>query len=194
MKLKRRLQRAGVPAGSCSSCGSWSLGSGPGRTTSSRARSRSAEAWSRMAARRAAAAPPRCARCAGSPRATLISALHRRAAGHAASRALAFFRGAVKPLVMGLQALPSICWLPLALLWFGLSEAAILFVVVMGSLLAIAIAAEDGGERHRPAAHPRGRHAGRPRPALLRRRAAARRRCPASSPASSWAGASPGAR
>ena len=52
-------------------------------------------------------------------------------------------RAAVKPLVMGLQALPSICWLPLSLLWFGLSEAAILFVVIMGSLLAVAIAAED---------------------------------------------------
>jgi NitT/TauT family transport system permease protein len=56
----------------------------------------------------------------------------------------ALFRRTVKPLVMGLQALPSICWLPLALLWFGLSESAILFVVVMGSLLAIAIATEDG--------------------------------------------------
>lgn len=54
-----------------------------------------------------------------------------------------FFRIAVKPVVMGLQALPSICWLPLALLWFGLSESAILFVVVMGSLLAISIATED---------------------------------------------------
>lgn len=47
-------------------------------------------------------------------------------------------------LVMGLQALPSICWLPLALLWFGLSETAILFVVVMGAVLSIAQAAEDG--------------------------------------------------
>ncbi|MGC4001073.1 MAG: ABC transporter permease subunit [Anaeromyxobacter sp.] len=50
---------------------------------------------------------------------------------------------ALRPVVLGLQALPSICWLPLALLWFGLSESAIVFVVVMGSLLAIAIAAED---------------------------------------------------
>lgn len=47
-------------------------------------------------------------------------------------------------LVMGLQALPSICWLPLALLWFGLNPKAILFVVVMGSVLAIAQATEDG--------------------------------------------------
>jgi NitT/TauT family transport system permease protein len=54
-----------------------------------------------------------------------------------------WLRAALRPIVLGLQALPSICWLPLAILWFGLSEHAILFVVVMGSLLAIAIAAED---------------------------------------------------
>ena len=47
-------------------------------------------------------------------------------------------------LVLGLQALPSICWLPLAVLWFGLSESAILFVVVMGALLAITLATEAG--------------------------------------------------
>ncbi|HSB89438.1 MAG TPA: ABC transporter permease [Anaerolineales bacterium] len=46
--------------------------------------------------------------------------------------------------VMGMQALPSICWLPLALLWFGLNPSAILFVVVMGSVLSIAQATEDG--------------------------------------------------
>ncbi|WP_164010720.1 ABC transporter permease [Pyxidicoccus trucidator] len=56
---------------------------------------------------------------------------------------LSFFRNGVKPFVMGLQALPSICWLPLALLWFGLTDTAILFVVVMGSVLGIAIATED---------------------------------------------------
>ncbi|HVE85421.1 MAG TPA: ABC transporter permease [Myxococcales bacterium] len=53
-------------------------------------------------------------------------------------------RRTIKPVVMGLQSLPSICWLPLAILWFGLSEAAILFVVVMGSLLSVAISTEDG--------------------------------------------------
>lgn len=56
---------------------------------------------------------------------------------------LPMMRTLVRPLVVGLQALPSICWLPLALLWFGLSDTAILFVVVMGSVLAIAIATED---------------------------------------------------
>jgi len=47
-------------------------------------------------------------------------------------------------LVLGLQALPSICWLPLALLWFGLGERAILFVIVMGALLSITLATEAG--------------------------------------------------
>ena len=47
-------------------------------------------------------------------------------------------------IVLGLQALPSICWLPLALLWFGLSEKAILFVVVMGAVLSVTLATADG--------------------------------------------------
>src|SRR5436189_3317517 len=50
-------------------------------------------------------------------------------------------------LLVGLQTLPSICWLPLAVLWFGLSEKAILFVVVMGSLLSVTIAMEDGRQQ-----------------------------------------------
>jgi NitT/TauT family transport system permease protein len=50
----------------------------------------------------------------------------------------------VGTIVLGLQALPSICWLPVAILWFGLSEAAILFVVIAGSVLAIALASEAG--------------------------------------------------
>jgi NitT/TauT family transport system permease protein len=39
----------------------------------------------------------------------------------------------------GLQSLPSLCWVPVAILWFGLSEKAILFVTVAGSLLAVTI-------------------------------------------------------
>ncbi|MFH1425863.1 MAG: ABC transporter permease [Candidatus Kerfeldbacteria bacterium] len=45
-------------------------------------------------------------------------------------------------LVLGLQTLPSICWLPLALLWFGLNERAIIFVVIMGSVLSMSIAVD----------------------------------------------------
>ena len=47
-------------------------------------------------------------------------------------------------LLVSLQSLPSICWWPLALLWFGFNPNAILFVVVMGSLLSVTLAMEDG--------------------------------------------------
>lgn len=48
-------------------------------------------------------------------------------------------REVVSPLILGLQTVPSICWLPLALLWFGLNERAIIFVVVMGTILSMTI-------------------------------------------------------
>lgn len=45
---------------------------------------------------------------------------------------------------LGLQTLPSVCWIPLALLWFGQSEGAMLFVVVMGTLWSVAISTDNG--------------------------------------------------
>jgi NitT/TauT family transport system permease protein len=48
------------------------------------------------------------------------------------------------PLFLGLQTLPSVCWVPLAVLTFGLSEKGILFVITAGSFFAIAIALRDG--------------------------------------------------
>lgn len=59
------------------------------------------------------------------------------------------FDETVGSLLAGLQTLPSICWLPLALLWFGLNERAILFVVIMGAVLSISLAA-DGGVKNTP--------------------------------------------
>lgn len=53
-------------------------------------------------------------------------------------------RRGIAPIVTGLQALPSVCWLPLGLLWFGLSDAAILFVIVLGSALGVAISVDAG--------------------------------------------------
>ena len=47
-------------------------------------------------------------------------------------------------LALGLQTLPSVCWVPLALLWFGQTEAALLFVVVMGTLWSLIIATDNG--------------------------------------------------
>lgn len=77
--------------------------------------------------------------------------LHRLLVGYAISVtlglglgiALARFRwlqDTLGSLLLGLQTLPSICWLPLALLWFGLNDRAIIFVIVVGSLLSITLA------------------------------------------------------
>jgi len=50
----------------------------------------------------------------------------------------------VGTLSLGLQTLQSTCWIPLALLWFGQTEAAMLFVVVMGTLWSVGIATDTG--------------------------------------------------
>jgi NitT/TauT family transport system permease protein len=47
---------------------------------------------------------------------------------------------------LGLQTLPSVCWTPLAILWFGQSEAAMYFVVVMGTIWALALAVKNALE------------------------------------------------
>jgi len=54
------------------------------------------------------------------------------------------FHDTIGTLALGLQTLPSVCWVPLALLWFGQSEAAMLFVVVMGTLWSVVIATDTG--------------------------------------------------
>lgn len=50
------------------------------------------------------------------------------------------------PLFLGLQALPSVCWVPLALLlpFLGPTERGVIFVTVMGSTWAVALALRDG--------------------------------------------------
>jgi NitT/TauT family transport system permease protein len=54
-----------------------------------------------------------------------------------------FVKQSIGPIVLGLSSVPSICWLPLAILWFGLSELAIQLVVVLGAALPIAVATEN---------------------------------------------------
>ncbi len=55
-----------------------------------------------------------------------------------------FFQDTLGVLALGLQTLPSVCWAPLALLWFGQTEWAVFFIVFMGSLWSITLAAEAG--------------------------------------------------
>ena len=54
------------------------------------------------------------------------------------------FSDTIGVLALGLQTLPSVCWVPLTLLWFGQTESAMLFVVVMGSLWSMVIATDNG--------------------------------------------------
>lgn len=42
-------------------------------------------------------------------------------------------------IVLGLQSIPSVAWAPLAIIWFGLTDAGIIFVTVAGALFAVTI-------------------------------------------------------
>lgn len=56
----------------------------------------------------------------------------------------------LKPIVLGIQTLPSVCWVPFSILWFGLSTKAILFVVVMGAAFGIAISVDNAIKNIQP--------------------------------------------
>jgi NitT/TauT family transport system permease protein len=47
-------------------------------------------------------------------------------------------RAAIGPLLAGMQSLPSVAWVPAAVLWFGLTDATIYFVVLLGAIPSIA--------------------------------------------------------
>jgi sulfonate transport system permease protein len=49
-----------------------------------------------------------------------------------------WLRAAIGPLVSGLQSLPSVAWVPAAIIWFQLSDAAIYTVVLLGAVPSIA--------------------------------------------------------
>lgn len=46
-------------------------------------------------------------------------------------------RQAFGPIITGLQSMPSVAWVPLAILWFSLSEGTIYFVILMGAIPSI---------------------------------------------------------
>ena len=57
---------------------------------------------------------------------------------------LTFVEDTIGVLALGLQTLPGVCWVPLALLWFGQTEGAMLFVVIMGTVWSVVIATDTG--------------------------------------------------
>ncbi|AWB95972.1 sulfate ABC transporter permease [Agromyces badenianii] len=46
-------------------------------------------------------------------------------------------RRAIGPIISGLQVLPSVAWVPAAIIWFGLTDATVYFVVLMGAVPSI---------------------------------------------------------
>lgn len=59
-------------------------------------------------------------------------------------------RAAFGPIITGMQTMPAIAWFPFAIIFFGLSTSAILFVIVIGTAPAIAIAVIAGSDNIPP--------------------------------------------
>jgi NitT/TauT family transport system permease protein len=85
----------------------------------------------------------------GTVQQAVVNSLHRGVLGFLASIAVGTPLGlliarvrpvrlAIGPIISGLQSLPSVAWVPAAIIWFGLSDAAIYFVVLMGAVPSIA--------------------------------------------------------
>lgn len=55
-----------------------------------------------------------------------------------------FLEDSFKMISLGVQSIPSICWVPLAILWFGLSERSILFMIIIGSTFSISMCTYSG--------------------------------------------------
>jgi len=63
---------------------------------------------------------------------------------------VAVVRRGIGPLVSGLQSLPSVAWVPAAVLWFGLNDRAIYWVVLLGLVPSIANGLVSGLEQVPP--------------------------------------------
>jgi len=56
----------------------------------------------------------------------------------------------VGSLVLGLQSIPSVAWVPLAILWFGLTDGGIIFVTAIGAVFAVTINTYTGVKNINP--------------------------------------------
>lgn len=62
----------------------------------------------------------------------------------------ALLRKAFGPIITGLQTMPAIAWFPFAIIFFGLNNSAILFVIVIGAAPSIAIGVIAGADHISP--------------------------------------------
>ena len=51
-----------------------------------------------------------------------------------------FARRAIRPIVVALQITPFVAWVPLAVIWFGATERAVVFVAIVGSFPSMTLA------------------------------------------------------
>ena len=104
-----------------------------------------------------------------------------------------WLRASFGPLLSGLQSMPSVAWVPLAILWFQISPAMIYMVVLLGAVPSIANGLIAGIDQV-PPLYSRVGHvlglAGGGRPGTC----CCRPRCPGSWPGCGRAGRSPGGR
>ncbi len=93
--------------------------------------------------------------------AAIWDSVYRAAIGFAASVAIgsvigllvariAPLRVAIQPLLSGLQNLPSVAWVPIGIIWFGVNSATIYTVVLLGAAPSIAVGLIDGLDRVPP--------------------------------------------
>jgi NitT/TauT family transport system permease protein len=55
-----------------------------------------------------------------------------------------FVRATLQPVLSGLQSLPSVAWVPAAIIWFGLTDAAMYTVILLGAVPSIAVGLVSG--------------------------------------------------
>lgn len=77
-------------------------------------------------------------------------------------------RTAVGPLITGLQVLPSVAWVPAGIIWFGLSDATVYFVILMGAVPSIVNGLVAGVDHVPPLYRRVGRVLGAGRLAMIR--------------------------
>lgn len=55
-----------------------------------------------------------------------------------------FLDNTIGSILTALQSIPSVAWVPLALLWFGISEAAVLFIVILEAFIPMSLGVKTG--------------------------------------------------
>ena len=71
------------------------------------------------------------------------------------------------PAIRGVYPIPGIAWIPLAILWFGLGDAAVVFVVFATTFFPLFVAAEAGARQFSPTVLDAGRCFGAKGPSLF---------------------------